>query len=105
MGRKNTLEAYDQYIFLGVLFFIVLYLAIKIPTAMLLLAGAIVFFGAMLLFNKGKKETVNLGSDITYIAIGIVVLLSVIYGILTLQDLALIAIAGLLIAFLIQLYR
>ena len=67
--------------------------------------GATAFLIGLLLFNRGKKTTVNLRTDITYIAFAFVLLVSLIYALqieLTVELLALIVVLAMLIAILYQ---
>jgi len=76
----DKIEGYDQYVALIAIIAIFIYAATKYGYIVLMLLGAIAFLSALALFNKGKRETVNLASDVTYIALAAVLLLGIAYA-------------------------
>lgn len=85
MGKKDIMdkvEEYDQWI-LGIVLLVVAALLIwKFQITLWLVIGFLVGLGGLFALNKGRKENVNLGSDITPIAFATVLLFAGIYYIL-----------------------
>lgn len=82
MGRRRErFEKWDQWLLLPVLAFVALYLITQFPGEMMwLLLGAVAFLAGLFVFNKGRKSTVNLKTDITFIAFAFVLILGCLYG-------------------------
>ena len=63
-----SMEKYDQFLAIPIIIIIVAYLFQRIYGLPLVLLGFAVGLIGLLLFNKGNKATVNLKTDVTYIA-------------------------------------
>lgn len=70
-----SLEKYDQWILLPVIVIVALLLIEKMPFVTFMIAGFAIGMLGLLLFNKGDKETVNLRTDISYIALAFILLI------------------------------
>lgn len=103
--KKDFLESIDQYIALAIIGVVVLYLMISFREVLWLLAGAITFLVGIFALNKGKKTTVNLRTDVTYIGLAVVVMVGAIVATVTTGNLMLLLIVLLLGLVIAELYR
>lgn len=101
-----NIEKWDQYLLLPILILIALITIAKLPITLPILIGAILFMIGLLAFNKGRKTSVNLSSDVTYIAIAYILLSATLYYLIFITfDTTLLALAILLIMIIAILYK
>jgi len=100
------IEKYDQYLLLPVLFIALIILWGKLEITYYIFAGFILGLLGLALFNKGRKSTVNLSTDISYIAFAFVLLCVAIYYLAFVQiDYWILALAAILVIIIAALYR
>ena len=103
---KIKIEKYDQYLLLPVLVIALLILFAKFEMTYWIFAGFILGILGLALFNKGRKRTVNLATDITYIALAFVLFIVAMYYLFAIQfDVYVLVIAILLLMVIGLLYR